>query len=378
MFNTARLFKINEQKEREHKMRMDIRIMQMLHQKLEGMDLIPQLAAKMEAGEKASVPFLSYQQGQSSSIGEPYTDIFGEKERPLPHFQTWVEDSPLRKRENYKSFGQNSLGSIAYLFDTTLEELDFPEMPLFFKHCPLDNYASTPLRKVFQTNRGAMFYLRHLLGTGLDVSCSYELLDSKACDYFNGQSEEPVEQKISIFKTTWSIIFTGRKYPNCQPLPTEPPAGFAKDSIISHAYRQLHLVEPKDEGLLFCWPRLLHPFWMRPRLTPEMVRYCEEGNDLTPQMLRYERDEKEVAELQDPGEAATGTETEPCPYDCGGVLGKRGFCRTCSKKPAGFLSYCQVEGDAHPITHYYAGEGHIYAGIDCEGCGAWSRWTLSN
>ena len=382
MFSTARLFKIKNPQDLEEKMRMEIRIMQMLHTKLEGMDLISQLEARMEAGVNPSVPFLSYQEGRSYSSGEPNMDIFDEKELVLEGFRDWVDDSSYRKRNFTNFFDRNSLASIAYLFDTTFGEMDFPELPLFFKHGSSD-YASMPARKIFALHKGPMFILRHLLGKGLDISLSYEPMDEKTCKVTKWDSEDDSEnaettQSIGVNKVTWSVVFTGGKHPRCAPLDSYAAYALSKDTLIGRAYEKLKEVEPKIEGQAFCWPKLLHPFWMRPLFTQAMVRYCEEGNDMTPEMMAYESDAREKAQLQDPGEAPTGTETKPCPYpQCGGVLGRRGFCRTCSKKPAGFLSFCATVGIPHDISHYYAGEDHIYAGINCEFCHYMSRWTLS-
>ena len=374
MFNTTSLFKIKNQKALEERLRMEIRITQMLHERLDGMDLISQLAAQMEASETPSVPFLSYQEGRRYSTGEPNMDIFKEKEVVMEGFRDWVDDSPYRIRDFTGYFDQNSLGSIAYLFDTTFGEMDFPELPLFFKHGPSD-YASMPARKIFSPYKGPMFILRHLLGKGLDISVSYESMDKKTCMRTNWQSDEDMTQCISVIKTTWSVVFTGRNHPRCAPLESYTAYALCKDSLVGRAYDQFKNIEPKIEGLAFTWPRLLHPFWMRPLFTPEMVRYCEEGNDMTPEMMAYESDAREKAGLQDPGEA-TG-ETKPCPYEqCGGVLGKGGFCRICSKKPAGILSFCPMEGTPHDITHYYAGEDNIYAGINCDFCHYMSRWSL--
>jgi hypothetical protein len=376
MLNTASLFKIKNQKELEERMRMEIRIMQMLHERLEGMDLISQLAAKMEAGETPSVPFLTYQEGRRYSSGEPNMDIFEEKELVLERFRDWVDDSPYRKRNFTGYFDQNSLNSIAYLFDTTFGEMDFPELPLFFKHGSSD-YASMPARKIFALHKGPMFILRHLLGKGLDISLSYEPIDEKTCRMTKWESDDDSEitQSIGVNKVIWSVVFTGRNHPRCAPLDSYAAYALSKDTLIGRAYEQLKKVEPKIEGLAFTWPKLLTPFWMRPLFTPAMVSYCEEGNDMTAEMMAYESDAREKAELQDPGEA-TG-ETTPCAYEqCGGVLGKGGFCRTCSKKPAGILSFCPMEGTPHNITHYYAGEDNIYAGINCDFCHYMSRWSL--
>jgi len=269
MFNTSRLFKLKEKKETEDNFRLSLRIMQMLHARLEKMDVVKQLEEKMKAGENPSVPFLSYQRGSAWSEGEENLDILGEKVLIFEEFKVWVEDSPYRLREYRGYLEENNIHSIAYLFDTVLGEIDFPELPLLYKHGNHD-CASIPARKLFNKQGGALRMLEVILGNGLQLKQSIEsYVDSKTISrtWTDEFGEESVQsQTISVSKVTWSIEFTGRP---TRPWTLHPGSGLDPTSTIARALAQLNEVK---QGQAFSWPTLLEPYWMNPHITVEMLK----------------------------------------------------------------------------------------------------------
>ena len=135
MFNSSSLFKLKEKKETEDNFRLSLRIMHMLHAKLEKMDVLKQLEEKMKAGEQPSVPFLTYQRGSAFTEGEENLDILGEKVLVFEEFRTWLEDSPHRLRQHRGDLDSNNIHSIAYLFDILPILLTYLLRRSFF--CPL-------------------------------------------------------------------------------------------------------------------------------------------------------------------------------------------------------------------------------------------------
>ena len=268
MFNTSSLFKLKEKKEAENRFRLSLRIMQMLHARLEKMDVVKQLEEKMKVGEHPSVPFLSYQRGSAWSEGDENLDILGEKVLAFEEFRVWLEDSPHRLREHHGYLEENNIHSIAYLFDTVLGEIDFPELPLLYKH---GNHecASIPARKLFSKGGGALPMLETILGDGLQLKQSYQEIDSKACHrtWTDEFGEETIEsQNISVTRVTWSIEFTGKK---TRPWMLHPSYGIDPESTIARALAQLNEVK---QGIAFSWPSLLEPYWMNPHITVEMLK----------------------------------------------------------------------------------------------------------
>jgi hypothetical protein len=280
MFNTASLFKLKEKKDSEDFYRQNLRIMQMLHARIEQMDVVKQLEDKMKAGEQPSVPFLSYQRASAWSDGEENLDPFGEKVLVFEEFSTWLEESPHRLREHNGYLEGNNLHSISYLFDTVLGDMDFPELSLLYKH---GNYKceSIPARKLFTKNGGALLMLQAILGKGLQVKESYQTLDNKTISrtWLNDYGDENVQsQVISVAQITWSIEFTGRC---ARPWTLHPGSGLDSGSTIARALAQLNEVKPKIEGSAFVWPPLLTPFWMNPHMSVEIVKEMEQGKELT-------------------------------------------------------------------------------------------------
>ena len=280
MFNTSALFKLKEKKETEDRYRQSLRIMQMLHARLEKMDVVKQLEEKMKAGERPFVPFLSYQRGSAWSEGDENLDWCGQKVLVFEEFRIWLEDSPHRLREHEGYLESNNIHSISYLFDTVLGEIDFPKLPLLYKH---SNYecASIPARKLFAKNSGALVMLEAILGNGLRVKERTEQIDSKTISrtWTDDYGEETVQsQTISVSRVTWGIEFTGK---NARPWAPVPAFVLDPASSIARALAQLAEVKPKVEGCAFTWPRLLEPCWMHPYMTAEILKDMEEGKELT-------------------------------------------------------------------------------------------------
>ena len=374
MFNTASLFKLKEKKETEESYRQSLRIMQMLHARLEKLDVVKQLEEKMKAGERPLVPFLSYQRGSAWSDGEENLDLFGQKVLAFEEFRTWLEDSPHRMREHKGYLESNNIHSIAYLFDTVLAHMDFPELPFLYKH---GNYecSSAPARKLF-TMGGALVMLGAILGNGLQLKEAHDVIDSKTIrrKWLDDYGEETVQsQTISVSRVTWSIEFTGRP---ARLWTLSPASGLDPESTIARALAQLNEVKPKMKGFAFCWPRLLHPYWMNPHMSVEIVKDMEEGKQLT-EAQSYEMTlTREKEELVDPGEDEGETQLcqNPDCADEGCVVGKGGFCRTCSKK---FLEVrskdvCPKSGQPHVAYHVLSKKG-VYGAIDCTECHFYSR-----
>jgi len=278
MFNTSSLFKLKEKKDAEDRLRLNLRIMQMVHAKLDKLDVVAQLEEKMKAGERPSVPFLSYQRGFAYFEGEENMDYIEKKARAFEEFRSWLEESPHRLREHEGYLEDNSLYSIAYLFDTVLGDMDFPQLPLLYKHGSYE-YASIPARKLFNKGGGALVMLEAILGNGLQVKESYERLEDKTINrtWTDDYGEETLQsQTISIAKVTWNIEFTGKK---TRPWTLHPASGIDPESTIARALAQLNDIKPTDGP--FHWPRLLAPCWMHHYMTVEMLKDMEEGNELT-------------------------------------------------------------------------------------------------
>jgi hypothetical protein len=376
MFNTSSLFKLKQKKETEDLFRQNLRIMQMLHAKLEKMDVVKQLEEKMKAGEHPSVPFLSYQRGSAFSEGEENLDILGEKVLIFEEFKVWVEDSPHRLRHHRGYLEENNIHSIAYLFDTVLGDMDFPELPLFYKHGTYE-CASIPARKLFNKGGGALPLLEAILGNGLQVKQTYENLDNKTISrrWLDDYGEESFQsQQISVSKVTWSIEFTGRP---TRPWKLHPGSGLHPESTIARALAQLNEVKPKMEGFAFAWPRLLHPYWMNPHMSVEIVKDMEEGKELTEAqgheitLTREKEDLVRPEPHEGPGLAPLCSDQD-CAAE-GGVMGAGGFCRMCSKKFHEVRQDpCPKNGQLHEVYHVLSKKG-IYAAIDCRDCHFHSR-----
>jgi hypothetical protein len=377
MFNTSSLFKLKEKKETEDNFRLNLRIMQMLHAKLEKMDVVKQLEEKMKAGEHPSVPFLSYQHGCAWSDGDENMDILGEKVLVFEEFRVWLEDSPHRLRQHRGDLDSNNIYSIAYLFDTVLGDMDFPELPLLYNH---DNSRcqGIPVRKLFNKHGGALRMLEVILGNGLQLKQSIQpYVDSKTISrkWLDDYGEESIQsQTISVSKVTWSIEFTGRP---TRPWTLHPGSGLHPESTIARALAQLNEVNPKMEGFAFAWPRLLHPYWMNPHMSVEIVKDMEEGKELTEAQSHEITLTREKEDLVRP-EPHEGPGLAPLCHDqvCaadGGILGAGGFCRMCSKK---FYEVrddpCPETNQRHEVYHVLSKKG-TYAAIDCRGCHFHSR-----
>jgi hypothetical protein len=373
MFNTASLFKLKDKKETEDLLRQNLRIMQMLHAKLEKIDVLKQLEEKMKTGEHPSVPFLSYQRGSAWSDGEENLDYFGEKVLVFEEFRTWLEDSPHRLREHNGYLEDNHIHSIAYLFDTTLDEMDFPEMPLFYKHGDWRSH-STPARKLFSKGGGALPMLEGIMGKGLKLKHSSQEIDSKTISrrWTDDYGEETVQsQTITVSKVTWSIEFTGRP---TRPWTLHPGCGIDPESTIARALGQLSEIK---EGVAFAWPRLLYPFWMNPHMSVEIVKDMEQGKELTQAQSHEIMLASEERDLIQP-EETEDEETSLC-HDlaCGGVLGAGGFCRTCSRKYHEVRDDpCPMNGQLHVVFHVLSKVG-TYAAMDCHHCHFYSRSSVS-
>ena len=375
MFNTASLFKLKEQIEIELRYRLSLRIMQMLHARLETLDVVNQMETKMAAGEHPIVPFLSYQRGSAWSDGEANLDYFGEKTLVFEEFRAWLEDSPYRLREHEGYLEGNNIHSISYLFDTVLGEMDFPELPLLYKHGSHE-CASAPARKLFTKGGGALVMLEAILGKGLQLKETREPIDSKTIsrtwtDSYGEESEQ--SQTISISRVTWSIEFTGRP----ERLWVSPPASVIHpECLIARALAQLNEVKPTIEGS-FVWPRLLTPFWKNPDMSVAIVKHMEMGNHLTQEQAHEVTLAREQRDLVDPGEDEEEDESQLC-HDlaCGGVLGRGGFCRSCSKK---FYEVrqdvCPNTGELHVVYDVLSTKG-TYAAIDCADCHFHSRGAI--
>jgi len=306
MFNTASLYKLKKQQDEVYQYRRTLRLMQMLRKKVTSMNIVPRLEALMEAGKEPSLPFLTYTIG-SARLGDDGDPRIGEID---PDLHEWVMKSPHRLRDTQTS----SLASAAYLFDTTLEMMDLPELDLFFLHGREED-RTIPARKLF-TSEGAIPMVRSMLGDGLTINARYTLLDANTCIQDN-------EQTIQVFEVTWDIVFTGK--------PTTPwamPRNVLYTSL-GNAYMQLSQMHPTDP-----WPPLLFPHWMNPSLSVEVVKQLESG-------------------------------LNPCTFDCGASLDGDSYCTGCSKKHVGYID-CVEGNPRHPI--YFVKESPMNAQWDCSCC----------
>jgi len=309
MFNTASLYKLKEELDEVYQYRRTLRLMQILRKKVTSMNIVPRLEALMEAGKEPSLPFLTYTTGTASlgDDGDPRNADID------PELSEWVEQSPHRLRDTHTT----SLASAAYLFDTTLEMMDLPELDLFFLHGREED-RRIPVRKLFHTE-GAIPMVRSMLGDGLTMNRRYTLLDAKTCIQEN-------EQTIQVFEVTWDIVFTGK--------PTTPwamPHNVLYTSI-GNAYIQLSQMHPTDP-----WPPLLFPHWMNSSLSVEVVKQLERG-------------------------------LNPCTFDCGCSLDDDNYCTGCSKKHVGYID-C-VESPVQPLRHpiYFLKHSPMNAQWDCSCC----------
>lgn len=376
MFNTSALFKLKEMKETEERLRLNLRIMHMLHARLEKLDVVKQLEEKMKAGERPSVPFLSYQRGSAWSDGDENLDLFGKKVLVFEEFRPWLHDSPHRMREHGGYLEDNNIHSIAYLFDTVLADMDFPELPLLYKHGRYD-CGLAPARKLFTKGGGALVMLEAILGNGLQVKETREHIDSKTISrkWLDDYGEETIQsQTISVSRVTWSIEFTGRP---ARPWAPVPATQLDPASSIARALAQLNEVTPKMKGFAFCWPRLLTPYWKNPDMSIAIVKHMEEGKDLTDAQSREMTLAREERERIDPGEAEAeeGRISFCHNSECRGVLGAGGFCRTCSKKFISEDGRCAMEDVPHNMYHVLSKNG-TYGAIDCQCCGYMLRWSV--
>ena len=308
MFNTASLYKLKDQQDEEYGFRRTLRLMQMLRKKVTSMNILPRLEALMEADKEPSLPFLTYTIG-TASLGDDGNPRNADID---PELSEWVMQSPHRLRDTHTT----SLASAAYLFDTTLEMMDLPELDLFFFHGKEED-RTIPARKLFHTE-GAIPMIRSMLGDGLTMNRRYTLLDAKTCIQEN-------EQTIKVFQVTWDIVFTGNpSYPWAMP----PNVLYTS---LGNAYVQLSQMHPTDP-----WPCFLFPHWMNPSLSVEVVKQLEQG------LL-------------------------PCTFDCGASLDADSYCTGCSKKHVGYIECSTNPANGtprHPI--YFVKNSPMNAQWDCK------------
>jgi hypothetical protein len=131
------------------------------------------------------------------------------------------------------------------------------------------------------------------------------------------------------------------------------------------------------DGFAFTWPRLLHPYWMNPHMSVEIVKDMEEGKQLTDAQCYEIRLTREKEDLVKP-EPHEGPGLAPFCHDLdcaagGGVLGAGGFCRTCSRKFHEVRQDpCPKSGQPHVVYHVLSKKG-TYVAIDCRDCHFHSR-----
>ena len=146
---------------------LNLWLAQLFYRKLQG-GLIKELEKQMEAGvAEPSVEFLSYDSCFCSMSDPEWSP------KAMDGFLDWALASPHRKRDGLAY----SLPSVAYLLETSLGDLDEPELPLLLKHSPCAGITAT---KLFSLSHGCLPILQHLLGKGLVVKAiPGKLIDQK-------------------------------------------------------------------------------------------------------------------------------------------------------------------------------------------------------
>lgn len=324
---------------------LNLHLAQLFYRKLER-GLIKGLEKQMEAGvAEPSVQFLSYDSSFCSMSDPEWSP------KAMDGFLDWALSSPHLKRDTLAY----SLPSVAYLLETTLGDLDEPELPLLLRYNPCAGISAT---KLFSLSHGCLPILQHLLGKGLVVrAIPGKLIDQKRIEV--GESF----QEICVGRWGFEVAFTGEKKSWVPPKLT---------GVVYDAYQEL-LKLPDDSGQIH-WPALIEPCWADPHMTPEMVEYRQYGIAFTDKMAYDLQKARDLAERCDPGpgvaetcKASMGEASEGCE----GVIGEGGFCRTCSKKFIGIdydLSPCGKRHKTFAIYTESKGEPRIYQETRCDDC----------